>query len=61
MMLQMANASSELAPYWDSLPKKENSFGIYSYPPEYIEMLQSFGQVGYQTAGQIPGCRGVWR
>jgi hypothetical protein len=53
MMLEMANASAELAPYWASLPKKEESFGIYSFPLEYVEMLQSFGQVRCKTARHL--------
>jgi hypothetical protein len=44
------------APFWGSMPLRNESLGIFSFPPEYIETLQAPGLVGW---GHLVGSRGV--
>lgn len=56
LMARMKDPQDWQAPFWGSMPLRNESLGIFSFPPEYIETLQAPGLVGW---GHLAGSRGV--
>jgi hypothetical protein len=46
LMTRMKDPQDWQAPFWASMPRRNESLGIFSFPPEYIETLQAPGLVG---------------